>query len=63
MNIDMRFGIIRSVSEGEVQEYTLDDKRCPDCHGSTAVGDDVYRRYCTNKKCNAMILESKNDDS
>ena len=57
MSTDMRFGIIRDTRSQDAQEYTLDDKRCPDCHSSTVVGEDPRRRYCSNKKCNAFILE------
>jgi hypothetical protein len=59
---DMRFGVIREKTAASEQVYTLDEKRCPECHWPTEIGDDPLRRYCTNKKCNAFILEETHEN-
>lgn len=54
---DMRFGVIRDASVESKTVYILDGEYCPECHKPTEVGEDSSRRYCINKKCNALILE------
>jgi len=56
---DMRFGIIRSKRDQEDELYLLDGEYCPRCHLPTEIGIDTARRYCTNRQCNALILEEK----
>lgn len=61
---DMRFGVIRDSSEMEKKVYELDQKTCHVCHWPTEIPvDDPYRRYCTNLKCQAFILEQKEQSS
>lgn len=57
MRQDMRFGVIRDKKATNEEQYTLDGEYCPSCHLPTEVGADHQRRHCTNRKCNAMILE------
>jgi hypothetical protein len=60
MTQDMRFGVIRDQPDRRSHttvDYNLDGEYCPSCHMPTEVGIDPRRRYCTNKKCNAMVLE------
>lgn len=54
---DMRFGVIREKHQPSSDLYTLDGEYCPVCHLPTEIGGDVTRRYCTNKRCNAMVTE------
>jgi NAD-dependent DNA ligase len=57
MRQDMRFGVIRDKHTPSSDLYELDGDYCPSCHLPTETGEDVLRRYCTNKKCNAMVKE------
>jgi hypothetical protein len=59
MKADMRFGVIRDKHMPTDAAYTLDGEYCPACRLPTEIGDDVSRRYCTNKRCNAMIREAE----
>jgi hypothetical protein len=54
---DMRFGIIREKSLNISETFSLDGKYCNVCHLPTEIGNDKTRRYCTNNKCNALIID------
>jgi len=54
---DMRFGIIRTKSDNITELFVLDGKNCCVCHRPTEVGKNKTRRYCTNDKCNALIID------
>lgn len=61
---DMRFGIVRDEVAKSSLVYGMDEKHCPVCHWPTEIlVDDPLRRYCTNKKCNAFILEDGTNNS
>lgn len=51
---DMRFGIIRDKINNEETILIPDKKLCPVCNMPTVTANN--RRYCTNNKCNALIL-------
>lgn len=55
----MQYGVIRSKLEVANEHFTLDGEYCPECHKPTEVGHDPTRRYCINKKCNALIMEEQ----
>lgn len=57
--VDMRFGIVRTQAEIQAGEYVPDDQQCPACSTPTVKGDDPTRRYCTSKRCNALIVEGQ----
>jgi len=54
---DMRFNVIRDKAPTVATEYHLDGEYCPRCHLPTEIGTDTTRRYCSNRQCNALILE------
>jgi ribosomal protein S27AE len=55
---DMRFDVIRNEYKVTEGSYALNGERCPNCgQRSIVIGDDKTRRYCSNKMCNALILE------
>lgn len=54
---DMRFGIIRSKTENISEMLTPDCKFCHVCNRPTLSGADKRKRYCSNDKCNALIIE------
>lgn len=53
---DLRFHVIRDKVE-VAGKYTPDGLRCHVCNMPTVVGIDPSRRYCSNAKCNALIIE------
>jgi hypothetical protein len=53
---DMRFGVIRMKQELRTMDLAPDGGKCPYCNHDTEAA--YGRRYCTNSRCNALILES-----
>lgn len=53
---DMRFHVIRDKSAKSDTVYSFDGLHCHVCNMPTEVGLDVSRRYCSNDKCNALIV-------
>lgn len=56
---DLRFHVIREKSDKSDMIYRFDGKRCSVCNMPTEVGDDPSRRYCSNGKCNALIVQGE----
>jgi hypothetical protein len=54
---DLRFHTIRDKSAKSETVYKFDGERCHVCNMLTEVGEDVSRRYCSNLKCNALIVQ------
>jgi NAD-dependent DNA ligase len=52
----MQFHVIREKITIEA-DYTFDGERCHVCNMPTVVGADPSRRYCSNSKCNALIIQ------
>lgn len=53
---DLRFHVIRDKSTKSEVVYRFDGKHCHVCNMPTEVGADPSRRYCSNSKCNALII-------
>ena len=53
---NMQFGTIRDKSSKSEMVYSFDGERCHVCNMPTVVGVDPSRRYCSNVKCNALII-------
>lgn len=53
---DLRFHVIREKITIEAV-YNFDGKCCHVCNTPTEVGVDPSRRYCSNGKCNALIIQ------
>lgn len=56
---DLRFHVIRDKSTKSETVYSFDGKYCCLCGMPTEVGEDLSRRYCSNAKCNALIIEQQ----
>ena len=54
---DMRFGVIRDKSAKSEKVYKFDGGHCHVCNLPTEVSEDSSRRYCSNEKCNALIVQ------
>ena len=54
---DLRFHVIRDKCTKSELVYGFDGECCHVCNLPTEVGDDSSRRYCSNGKCNALIVQ------
>lgn len=55
---DLRFHVIRD-KVTLTGSYEPDGERCHVCNMPTEVGADSSRRYCSNVKCNALIVQEE----
>lgn len=54
---DLRFHVIRDKSVKSDTVYKFDGLHCHVCNMPTEVANDLSRRYCSNEKCNALIIQ------